>query len=246
VDALTLVITCEHASWEVPEALAGLGLERDTLRSHASWDAGAREIAARIAESFDVPRLEGRWSRLVADLNRDPQSHEVVPEVAFGVPVPGNTGLDAKTRTRRVADYHAPYWAEAEGRLAAGVARGRVVHLSVHTFDPHYGRDPRPWDFGICHDPDTPFEAPVARELERALAASGRIAAPNVPYDGRSDFLITSMRRRFAPERYAGIMLEVSQRHLPALSAAAEGLRHALDVTLRWAERLPEASVEAG
>lgn len=236
VDELRVVISCEHAAWRVPVGLDSLGLDERVLRSHASWDPGAHEVAARLADAKQVELHEGRWSRLVADLNRDAESAEAVPAIAFGVEVPANQDLGVEARRARIDAFHAPYWQKVDADVAEGVARGRVLHLSIHSFDPDYGDEARPWDFGVLHDPDATFEAPVAQALQVALSAGDDrtyLAAPNVPYDGRSDFLVTSFRRRFAPERYAGILLEVSQRHLSDLESVGLHVVRAVEAVVQ-------------
>ena len=230
---LTVVVSCEHAEWGVPAALSGLGLSETILRSHVSWDPGARIVAEQLSGSLEVPLHAGRWSRLLVDLNRDPEGPEAVPTVAFGVTVPGNQELGQKAIRRRLAEYHAPYWAAVHRNLRGHLDKGRVWHLSVHTFDPSYpgpqGEAERPWDFGILYDPRAPFEAEVAAALEPRLVKAGYRVGRNVPYDGRSDFLVTSMRRRFAADRYAGILLEVSQRNLQRLNRLASDLAETVD-----------------
>lgn len=221
---LSVVITCEHARCGVPPELDGLGLSAETLRSHVSWDPGALDAAEVVAERLGLPLLAGGWSRLVTDLNRHPEGVESVPRVAFGVTVPGND-LDADARAARLARYHEPYWAEATSRVASALSGPHpVLHLSVHSFDPEYGDEPRPWDVGVLADLDTPFEGPLARQLCAKLTEGGLHAGLNVPYDGRSDYLVTHLRSRHPARRYAGIMVELSQRHVDQARAFGERL----------------------
>lgn len=227
-----LVLSCEHASPRVPDGL-NLGLPPKVLESHVSWDPGALPIAEGLAARFSAPVIAGAYSRLVVDLNRWPDAAEAVPEVAFGVPVPGNRGLSPEARADRLA-HHRAHWDAVYGALEA--AAGPVLHLSVHTFDPGFGEADRPWDFGILCDPDHAFEGPVARRLLDELRAPAPwLAEPpehraeiNVPYDGRSPFLVTNMRGRFASGRYAGILLEVNQRHHSRWGAVTDHVARAV------------------
>ena len=222
MNAASVVVSCEHASAEVPEPLGDLGLGPDVLASHVAWDPGARPLALAVAEALDAPVRLGRFTRLVADLNRGPDNPEAVPELAFGVAIPANRALGPAARAERIARYHAPYWEEVTGLVAGRLAAGPVLHLSVHSFDPSFGAAPRPWDVGVLFDPDRRFEADLATRIAVELGAAGLDAAPNVPYDGRSDYLVTRLRR--LGDGYAGIMVEMSQRHVGATDRIARSL----------------------
>jgi predicted N-formylglutamate amidohydrolase len=113
---LPIVITCEHATNRVPAGLQSLGLSHRVLASHVAWDPGARPVASGLARALTVPCLLGRYSRLVADLNRSPHNRQVVPVVAFGTTVPGNRGLTPGARRQRLDRYHTP-WREEAVRL---------------------------------------------------------------------------------------------------------------------------------
>ncbi len=207
-------LSCEHAHWEVPDSHQNLGLTEDILRSHVSWDPGALPVAERLSERLSLPLHRGRWSRLLTDLNRDPEGQEVVPSTAFGVEVPGNQGLSPDDIQQRIARFHQPYWQGVQGELIGKLNAGPVVHLSIHSFSPDYGQEERPMSFGILHDPSIPFEANIAGQLLTNIQNQGFSAEPNRPYLGTTDYLVTSCRKRFAATSYAGILVEINQKHL--------------------------------
>ncbi|MGH7805369.1 MAG: N-formylglutamate amidohydrolase, partial [Candidatus Binatia bacterium] len=104
-----LIVSCEHASAEIPPSFQRLGVVEADLRSHSSWDEGAALVAKEVAAAFGVfPFLSG-WSRLLADLNRSPENDQAVPETSFGLYVPGNYRLSARDRSERLRRYHRPY-----------------------------------------------------------------------------------------------------------------------------------------
>jgi predicted N-formylglutamate amidohydrolase len=223
-----LVISAEHSSREIPEELGVLGLDPAVLDSHVAWDPGVDEVASYLAEHMDAPLFLGRYSRLVADLNRSPGTNEVVPEVAFGVAVPGNRGLSREERARRQELYHRPYWREVEGAIAARMPQTedapRLLHFSVHSFTPELDGNKRTLDLGILLDPDRPLEAMVSRRLVTELARMGFDTRENEPYDGRSDGMVTAFRRIFSPEAYAGVEVEINHRLLDDLHRVSEAL----------------------
>ena len=179
-----------------------------------AWDEGASEVARSCARRLGCPLHLGRWTRLVADLNRSPRHRKVVPEVAGGVPVPGNAGLSREERDERLRRYHAPWRAKVEHDVERAVARdGWCVHLSFHSFTPVLGESVRRTDVGILYDASRPAERAFADVLHGALAGTSRIVHRNQPYRGTADGLTTWLRRkRFDPSQYVGLELEVSHR----------------------------------
>lgn len=205
-----LVLSCEHASWTLPPEV-DLGVPGDVLRSQASWDPGAYDIAAHLGEALGLPVHTGAFSRMWVDLNRPPEHPDVVPRVSFGAAVPGNATLDAAARAERVATYHAPYWTAVERDARARLlSMGACLHLSSHTFDPALAPAERNFDVGVLYDPAVAFEAELAERLQFGLRAAGLSVRANQPYRGTEPALVTSLRGRLAPARYAGIELEAS------------------------------------
>jgi len=95
-----IVLSCEHASWTLPPG-EDLGVAVEVLRSQASWDHGAYEIAARVGEALDLPVHAGAFSRMYVDLNRPLDHAGVVPVVSYGAAVPGNAARASRTRCAR-------------------------------------------------------------------------------------------------------------------------------------------------
>lgn len=220
-----VVVTAEHASNRLPSRYGTLGLSAAQIGSHIAWDAGSRVLARRLAKALGAPLIEGRWSRLLIDLNRSTGRPKLIPAVAFGEPVPGNANLSREERGRRIREYYRPFREEVRRAIEAESARsGRCLHLGIHTFTPQLGGHVRNADVGLLYDP--------AREWERRLAASwvpllrnaGFRVRRNYPYRGVADGHVTKLRRRWSAGRYAGIELEVNQALLPAWDDAVRRL----------------------
>ncbi len=204
-----LVVSCEHASCGVPWGLHG-GLGEAALRSQASWDPGALPFARALAWRLGAPLIAGAVSRLVADLNRDPEGAGAVPEVSFGLEVPENRGLDPAARRRRLEAFHAPYRRAllAEVQRAAGVG---CLHLSIHSFSPALDPPRRGFDVGVLLDPARPQEVRWAGRLRAALQAAGLDARLDEPYPGVGEGTTTWLRGQLPDARYAGLEIELSQ-----------------------------------
>ena len=227
-----LIITVEHASNHVP-AEVDLGVDREVLESHVAWDPGTKAIGELLSRGLDAPLLLGQATRLVADLNRSAHNREVVPEIAFGVPVPGNQRLDEAGRAERIARYHAGYWKQARAWVEERMTARPVLHLSIHSFTPVLHGVERPMSLGVMYDPARPLENPLAEALIGALRQRRIETADNGPYDGRADALVTSLRREHPENRYAGIQIEHSLKHLPDMNALGRVVLEALKEVLK-------------
>ena len=119
-----LVLSCEHASWTLPPGI-DLGVPLDVLRSQASWDHGALDIATRLSEAVGLPVHAGAFSRMFVDLNRHAGHPDVVPEVSYGAVVPIILGTLALRRALPVGSR----WVAAGIGAAGGSLGGLVLHL---------------------------------------------------------------------------------------------------------------------
>ena len=123
------VLVCDHASHHLPARYGLLGLTAEDLLKHFAWDPGALALSRRLSVLLDAPLVYGCVSRLALDVNRDPSDFDVIIETADGALVPGNSGLTAGERERRVAEIYTPYHAAVEDLLAKRAQRGqRSVH----------------------------------------------------------------------------------------------------------------------
>ncbi|MBL7008308.1 MAG: N-formylglutamate amidohydrolase [Planctomycetes bacterium] len=202
-----LLLSCEHASRALPRTWRPWfrGWE-EALAGHRGADAGARRLARELAESFGAPLLEGRWSRLLVDLNR-PAEH------------PGCVGrplrrLPPAAQRELLESYWTPWHAVLRAELARLLELpGGVLHLSVHSFTPVWKGRPRAVDVGVLDDPARAAERRLSGqflgELRRRLP--GWRIRRNLPYRGWTAGTVSTLRREFPGDGYRGIELEVSQ-----------------------------------
>lgn len=231
------VVSVEHASPAVPAKLADLGLPARWFGTHHAWDPGAALVGERIARAFGVPLHKGRWSRLVADLNRSADHPRVVPTTLEpgGRRIPANAALDAAGRAARLERYWTPYRAAVEHDLDRVVERsGRVLHVSVHSFVERLGGKERTNDFGLLYDPAHEAERLLAGRLDRHLSRQGFRVRRNFPYTGREDGFCMRMRVERDWETYLGMEIELNQRSARRPEGAAR-LAEALVAAFRAA-----------
>lgn len=172
-----ILILCDHASNAVPSDI-DLGIDPALLAKHIAIDIGAAAVSEALAAHLDAPAILATISRLVIDLNREPDSAGLIPHVSDGHRISGNGEV---ARAERIARFHAPYH-----RAIADTIRARRPKLlvSVHSFTPrleqHDGND-RPWEIGILYNRD----ARAARIGIELFKAAGAVTGDNEPYSGR-------------------------------------------------------------
>lgn len=205
------IVTCEHGGNDVPapcrhlfEGAAGV------LSTHRGWDIGILPLARRISERLGAPLHAAEVTRLLVDLNRSPGNRTLFSEFTRDLPPSEKEAL--------LAAYYHPYRRGVEEDVAREIAAGRtVLHLSVHSFTPELRGKVRSADLGLLYNPSRPPESNFCRRWQEVLAslAPELRVRRNYPYRGVSDSLASSLHRRYPPERYLGIELEVNQA-LPA------------------------------
>ena len=209
-----LVVTCEHASPTLPQAFVPLfeaeaarlgGPLKTVLASHRGWDPGAAELAVRLARAAGCEPLLGAHTRLLVDLNRSLHHPRLLSPVT--------RTLGPTARQALVAEYWQPHRARVEAAVQRAVQdHGRAVHLAMHSFTPTWAGTERKVDVGLLYDPRRPHERALIDALEgplRVLCPALRVRRNN-PYRGVADGLPTALRRKFAPEAYVGMELEVN------------------------------------
>lgn len=201
-----VILVCEHASRLLPKSLGTLGLSDEALASHIAWDPGALAVARRMAKSLDATLVFQRFSRLVYDCNRPPESPAAMPEKSEVFDVPGNAGLDQAARDARTEALYLPFRDTLADLVKSRIAEGRApVIVTMHSFTPVYFGTPRAVEIGILHDADT-------RVADGMLAAAGTAGLYNVcrnePY-GPQDGVTHTLREHGLSNGLPNVMIEV-------------------------------------
>jgi predicted N-formylglutamate amidohydrolase len=202
----TLLVSCEHGGNRIPAECRPLFVgAAEVLDSHRGLDYGALESARAFGRRLGVEPVTATISRLVCDLNRSPHHRNLFSEYTRDLP--------PERREALLAAHYWPYRTRVEEAVAA--APGRVLHVSSHSFTPVLRGEVRRCDVGFLYDPTRPAEVRFIEAWHEALAAAAPelVLRRNYPYRGNSDALVTHLRRRYG-ERYAGVELEVNQKHV--------------------------------
>jgi predicted N-formylglutamate amidohydrolase len=221
-----LLILVDHASNALPREYETLGLPKDELERHIGYDIGARAVGLGLARYFGAPALMTTFSRLLIDPNRGDDDPTLIMRLSDGAIVPGNAGVDAAERERRLARFWRPYHDAIRAEIDAMMAHGRVpVIFSMHSYTPIWRGVPRPWHCAVLWDND----ARLPRHLIEGLGADPAITCgDNEPYDGalRND----TMFRHGTSRGLAHAIVEVRQDLIAEPAGVDE-----------WVARLAEA-----
>jgi predicted N-formylglutamate amidohydrolase len=200
------------------------------LDSHRGLDYGALEVARAFGARVGVEPITATTTRLVVDLNRSPYHKNLFSEYT--------RSLDREQRAAALARHYWPYRRKAEQFVERCVRAGSfVLHVSSHSFTPELAGRVRNCDIGFLYDPRRKSEVRFIDAWDAAVRARAPelVARRNYPYKGISDSLVTHLRRRYPDRAYAGIELEVNQKHVA--SAGWRDLVTLLAETLATAAR---------
>ncbi|MCD2173059.1 N-formylglutamate amidohydrolase [Rhizobium sp. C4] len=200
------VIVCEHASATLPRSMGDMGLSEEALRSHIAWDPGALAVARLLSQQFDSPLVFQKFSRLVYDCNRPPESSAAMPMKSEIYTVPANENVDGAERLARTRALYRPFHSAVstliDERTGAGLATSLIT---VHSFTPVYFGKPRAVEVGILHDADARFADDILSAAASGNRHDVRRNEPYGPADGVTHSLILHGISRGIPN----VMIEV-------------------------------------
>jgi len=202
--AAPFVLICEHASNAFPSRYGTLGLTAAERESHVAWDPGALAVAQRLSTRLDAPLIHATISRLVIDLNRDPEAPDSIAAVSESTAVAGNAGLATEARAERVAAVYRPFHDAVDRFLGARRAPTRAI-VSMHSFTPVYRGVARPWHVGLIHDADDRLAMRVAAGLRRDPSL---VVGLNQPYSP-ADRVFHTLDRHAVRRGLPPLMIEV-------------------------------------
>lgn len=230
-----MVLICDHARNLIPPEYGALGLPPETLERHIAWDPGARAVTLGLARRLGAPAVLSRFSRLLIDPNRGRDDPTLIMRLSDRAVVPGNLGVDAAERARRIARYYDPYDRAVGAAVERPLSRGIVPAIvSVHSFTPVWRGRARPWQVGVLWDADPRLARPL---IDRLRQGGDLVVGDNEPYSGAlaGDTLYRHATRR----GLAHALIELRQ-DLIADDAGAESWAERLAAILADLDRLPD------
>lgn len=227
--ASPFLLTCDHAGLQIPARLGRLGVAESDLARHIACDIGVEAVGRLLARQLDAVCIGQRYSRLVIDCNREPDSEDSIPERSDGTAIPGNLGLSAEDADARRTAIFAPYHARIVAELDARQARKQPTCLILlHSFTGVWKGDARRWQIGVLYNRDARLARSLLATLQQ-LPQSGQtqlIVGDNEPYSG-TDGTDYALNRYGEARGLPYVELEIRQDLIS--DAAGQAL---------WAERL--------
>jgi predicted N-formylglutamate amidohydrolase len=163
-----IMLICEHASRRIPKSLGTLGLPESELARHIAWDIGAEAVARMLAKFINAPLALQRYSRLVYDCNRPPESENAIPLISETTRILGNENLPTEQKLERIASIYRPFHAAVSQLIDQRTARGlSTTVVSIHSFTPVYKGRERRLDIGILYDRDTRLADRLVHEFHK-------------------------------------------------------------------------------
>lgn len=180
--ASSILLTCEHASNDLPSPHNWRAEQADLQQTHWAWDPGSKDITRALAKAIDAPALLGKWSRLWIDLNRPVGSPTMFRKLADNHPVALNRDLCQADADARIAYAYTPYYTTLQ-RLVESIQPN--LGFSIHTFTPCYEGTTREVEIGVLYDHDES----AAHVLIDAFTRAGFLTRANEPWSGKQGMM---------------------------------------------------------
>ena len=172
-----ILIIADHASNFIPIENNKLGLPDSFLKQHIAFDLGVKELSLDLSNRLKCKVIQGKYSRLFIDLNRDLDDPTIIPVIVDRKIISGNIGLSKSEVRLRVKKIYNKYHNEID-RV---IKREKVkVILSLHSFNPIFKNKKRLLEFGILSNEDKNLSSIIIDQLKLLKLNVG----DNKPYKG--------------------------------------------------------------
>lgn len=222
-------VFADHASNHVPDWVGDLGVGQDDMARHIAWDIGSETVARQLCERLDCAGLICGFSRLVIDVNRDPEAPGLIPEESDGTVIPTNSDMNEVERAERMERLYNAYHATLGDDLDA---RPNALAVSIHSFTPQLrDQPPRPTDIGLLVKDDS--ETAVAFITAMTNIAPDYQIDVNEPYSAFD--LNFTVDHNVVPRGHPHLAIELRQDHIatePDALAMADILARAIETIL--------------
>ena len=172
-----ILIIADHASNYIPKENNKLGLTNAFLNEHIAFDVGIKELSLDLSNRFKCKVIQGKYSRLLIDLNRDLDDPTVIPEIVDRKIIPGNIGLSKSEIRFRVKEIYDKYHREIDQTIKKEKVN---IILSIHSFNPIFKNKKRLLEFGILSNEDKNLSSIIIDQLRLQKLNVG----DNKPYKG--------------------------------------------------------------
>ncbi len=206
---MPLFIIGDHASKFIPRAYNNLGLRGHDLDRHIAWDLGTDIMIRLLCAQFGCAGHVATLSRLVIDMNREPEADGLIPGESDGTSIMANQTLTPADREARKTKYYVPYHAGLSRAIDQLPPTSLVISLHSFTPKPLTGHR-RQTDIGLLAKHDMASAETFKTQLAR-LRPEFNIGI-NKPYSAYD--LNYTIDTHIAPRRLRHLAIEVRQDHV--------------------------------
>ncbi len=195
-----ILIIVDHASNFVPKENNNLGIPNSFFDKHIAFDIGVKELSLDLSNRLKCKIIQGEYSRLLIDLNRDLEDPTVIPEIVDRKIIPGNIGLSKSEVRLRAKKFYNKYHHEIDRTIKNEKVK---VIFSIHSFNPIFKNEKRALEFGILSNEDKNLSSIIINQLKLQKLNVG----DNKPYKG--NLIGDSMYRHGLRNKLPHALIEV-------------------------------------
>lgn len=201
-----LILSCEHASHEVPDNwhhLIDTTFSSDFKESFQHFDPYAKELSEYLAKHLNCDLLLGEINRGLVDLNKSSENNHCFSSEMI-------QKLSEKDKQDLLENYYQPFRQQFSALIAKHIQdQKQVLHLSIHTFNPIEKGKMHNAAIGILYDTQRHAEKEVARIFHEILIKRTPYTVRlNYPRTGKTDNHTSHIRKYLDETYYLGIELE--------------------------------------
>jgi predicted N-formylglutamate amidohydrolase len=225
-----LLLTCEHATYNLPPQCTNRAFNCQWLREHHGWDPGAAELLMDLAGALGVPTVRTNFTRLYIDANRPLDHPGLIRCQIDGQAFECNVDLSEEERQERLAVHEAYHSAVSKSCETLMKRHPRFLLLGVHSFTPVLGdSDRRHIDVGILHDE---ANENWAHKLAEGIKKADLNCSLNEPYSGMEGLVYAAARhgRKF---QVPYLVVEVRSDLIVSESISRVRIRRALQTAFQ-------------
>jgi predicted N-formylglutamate amidohydrolase len=221
----SVIITCEHATNDLPENYSWSDHDTRYFKNeHWGLDIGAYKMANALAAQLKCVFVHSLYSRLLLDTNRSIVSDTLFRKEGDGEEVELNKNMTYEEEQERIKKYFIPYY-EALREISLKVDFKYV--LSIHSFTPLYQGEIRAMEIGILYGPDS---LELATKINDGMNIK-YCSEGNKPYDGSTTMgTVKSLIYAKCPTQRHGLTYEFRNDLLQDSAKFADLRDHTVEV----------------
>jgi len=174
-----IVITCEHASNQLPEGYSWTENDRTYFANdHWGYDPGSLDVALCLAKELKCVLVYSLYSRLLVDVNRSLAADTLFRTNGDGRTVDLNSKITYEEEQSRILKYHHSYY---NALREVSIKIDPLYIFSVHSFTALYEGEARALEVGLLIS----YSDELGKKVYDGFKKKNHNVAINEPYDGK-------------------------------------------------------------